>query len=400
MLQVSLELEDNKVEKKETKNETNLEDCQDPEQLKQALRVERQKFAAMEKLLLLQRNINQDLQQQLIHFRESIHRAQQIHEENMASEQKYISRLTDTIRRLQVERDLFEKTNQLREGQNKDLDLENQKLRRLVLEFQIRIDSLQKENTQMTNRVQSAIVPKNTANLEKPELKNKTVSRNPNPTPESNNKSEYPISSPDKIAPKNVPATKSSPKGIPSSLPTKLPENTTGYGTSALPSSSPVVPPIIQIASKVEMGPKAEIAGNNKENPINKSVYQEKPTGELKPVNIPGNDTTSGNSFLSKNIPVTNKSSLPKLKSNITRVNAHGLVLLAAGKSAGLQVSETLEVYRLDSTHPNKSLYLGKVKILDVQDKEAVGRFEPVVKEAKIQIGDQVTREISTSKQK
>ena len=69
-----------------------------------------------------------------------------------------------------------------------------------------------------------------------------------------------------------------------------------------------------------------------------------------------------------------------------------GLVKISIGSDAGLRLNQVLHVFRL-SKEPGKSKYLGRVKVLDAKEKEAVA--QPMGRlTSPIQVGDRVAEQI------
>jgi hypothetical protein len=73
-----------------------------------------------------------------------------------------------------------------------------------------------------------------------------------------------------------------------------------------------------------------------------------------------------------------------------------GQVKISVGTEAGLAKGHTMEVFRLDTTNPAKSKYLGVIRIVDISATEAIG--QPVGKlAAPIEVGDHVASRIPGS---
>jgi hypothetical protein len=75
---------------------------------------------------------------------------------------------------------------------------------------------------------------------------------------------------------------------------------------------------------------------------------------------------------------------------------ASGLVQITLGSDAGLAVGNTLEVFRLNTTNPDRSQYLGRIRIVELKATEAIAR--PVDKMTnKIRVNDNVASRLTGS---
>jgi hypothetical protein len=85
---------------------------------------------------------------------------------------------------------------------------------------------------------------------------------------------------------------------------------------------------------------------------------------------------------------------LENVEGVIREVDPSGLVRISIGSDAGLVKGNTLEVYRLNTQAPSESRYLGRIKLLDVRNTEAVGQLlsKPPVPP---QVGDTVSSKIA-----
>jgi chromosome segregation ATPase len=73
---------------------------------------------------------------------------------------------------------------------------------------------------------------------------------------------------------------------------------------------------------------------------------------------------------------------------------ATGLVQITLGSDAGLNVGHTLEVFRINTTNPDRSQYLGRIRIVEVKATEAIAA--PVDKMAnKIRVNDNVASRLT-----
>ena len=69
---------------------------------------------------------------------------------------------------------------------------------------------------------------------------------------------------------------------------------------------------------------------------------------------------------------------------------------ITLGSDAGLAVGNTMEVFRLNMANPTRSLYLGRIRIVELKATEAIAR--PVDKMTnKIQVNDNVASQLTGS---
>ncbi|HVS34153.1 MAG TPA: hypothetical protein VMS17_01145 [Gemmataceae bacterium] len=66
---------------------------------------------------------------------------------------------------------------------------------------------------------------------------------------------------------------------------------------------------------------------------------------------------------------------LESVEGLISEVDPSGLVRITIGSDAGLVKGNTLEVYRLNTLVPDQSKYVGRIKLIDVRNTEAVGQL-------------------------
>ena len=59
----------------------------------------------------------------------------------------------------------------------------------------------------------------------------------------------------------------------------------------------------------------------------------------------------------------------------VSEVDPSGLVRITIGSDAGLVTGNTLEVYRLNTLVPDQSKYLGRIRLIQVRNTEAVGQL-------------------------
>jgi hypothetical protein len=94
--------------------------------------------------------------------------------------------------------------------------------------------------------------------------------------------------------------------------------------------------------------------------------------------------------------PAKDQSSNPPtehIQGVVKTVNPTGLVLISIGKDVGIAKGNTLEVYRIDVKAPERSKYLGRIKIIEATPTGAIG--QPIGPMAgPVQVGDQVSSSI------
>ena len=66
---------------------------------------------------------------------------------------------------------------------------------------------------------------------------------------------------------------------------------------------------------------------------------------------------------------------LDSVEGQISEVDPSGLIRITIGSDAGLTKGNTLEVYRLNTLVPDQSKYLGRIKLIEVRNTEAVGQL-------------------------
>ena len=66
---------------------------------------------------------------------------------------------------------------------------------------------------------------------------------------------------------------------------------------------------------------------------------------------------------------------LDSVEGQISEVDPSGLVRITIGSDAGLVKGNTLEVYRLNTQIPDQSKYLGRLRLIEVRNTEAVGQL-------------------------
>lgn len=79
----------------------------------------------------------------------------------------------------------------------------------------------------------------------------------------------------------------------------------------------------------------------------------------------------------------------------VSRTDGDRLVTITIGSDSGIAKGHTLEIFRFDP-NPRNSKYLGRLKILDVREKEAVGEVEKR-SAGMIRVGDRVATSIIRS---
>jgi hypothetical protein len=81
----------------------------------------------------------------------------------------------------------------------------------------------------------------------------------------------------------------------------------------------------------------------------------------------------------------------PAVHGKVTAVNTTaGLVQISVGADTGLRKGHVLDVYRLATDVPGKSVYLGQMTILRLEPKAAVGRFAGMARGKAPVVGDEV----------
>ncbi len=66
---------------------------------------------------------------------------------------------------------------------------------------------------------------------------------------------------------------------------------------------------------------------------------------------------------------------LDSVEGMVSEVDPSGLVRITIGSDAGLVTGNTLEVYRLNTLVPDQSKYLGRIRLIQVRNTEAVGQL-------------------------
>jgi hypothetical protein len=88
------------------------------------------------------------------------------------------------------------------------------------------------------------------------------------------------------------------------------------------------------------------------------------------------------------------------VRGKVTGVSDQGLVQISVGSDGGLTTGHTLDVYRIDPDNPRASQYLGKVTLLRVEAKAAVGRFTEAARGRKAAVGDDVATGLNQTNQR
>ncbi len=85
---------------------------------------------------------------------------------------------------------------------------------------------------------------------------------------------------------------------------------------------------------------------------------------------------------------------LDSVEGVVSEVDPTGLIRISIGSDAGLTTGNTLEVYRLNTLVPDQSKYLGRIRLIQVRNTEAVGQLmgKPA---APPQAGDTVSSRIA-----
>lgn len=83
-----------------------------------------------------------------------------------------------------------------------------------------------------------------------------------------------------------------------------------------------------------------------------------------------------------------------KIEGLVKTADPSGLVKITLGSDAGLQRGHTMEVFRINTTNPNLSRYIGTIRIIEVSATEAVGQPTGKLQAGGIQAGDTVASRI------
>jgi hypothetical protein len=86
------------------------------------------------------------------------------------------------------------------------------------------------------------------------------------------------------------------------------------------------------------------------------------------------------------------------VEGTVTEVDAAaGLVQISLGSDAGLEKGQTLEVYRLNADQPAAARYLGRIRVIDVTPKTAVGKRDTTTGGA-VRVGDRVASQLNPAR--